>query len=299
VTQRTVLIIIIVVLVGAGGYFLTYAQQLSKTAEWLAQMSGVDDKEATKAMEQLSAHGSSRVYLQVVELAQNVDAHTRRRAAVVLGELGRPQAAEVLMPMLDDPEPEVRAAAAEALGRIGAHGSSNKLAQVVANDTEELPVRVSAARALASLAEPAAVPQLTRALAYRPAVGQDQQDSSWLLRVEAAWALGAIATPEAIRALSDELTGGAETNARVRTAMAYALGDAMTAAESPEESTAVALDALIQAAADEVGDVRIAASDSLLRISWPDEDSDKVEQVLQKAQSDPHYWVRHAVAPES
>ena len=297
-SRRTTLITIIIVLVAAGGYFLTYAQQRRRTTEWLEQMSGVDDKEAAKAMEQLVAQGRS-VYQSVAKHAENMDAHVRRRGAVVLGQLGQPRAAEVLMPMLDDSEPSVRAAAAEALGQLGADDSAGKLAQLVASDTEEVAVRISAARALVSLAETTTVSQLAQAIAYRPVVDEDEKDDSWLLRVEAARALGATATPAAIRALSDELTGDVESDARARTAMAYALGDAMTKTGSPEASIAPALGALIQAAGDEVGDVRIAAVNSLLRISWPREDSDRVEQTLTQAQSDPHYWVRYAVAAES
>jgi len=297
VKQRTTFITIIIVLVAAGGYLLTYAQRLSKTTEWLEQMSETDDKQAAKAMEQLVAQGSS-VYLRIAECAQNMDAHVRRRGAVVLGQLGQPRAAEVLIPMLDDSEPAVRAATAEALGQLGADDSASKLAQLVASDSEELGVRISAARALVSLAEQMTVSQLAQALAYRPVVGEDQQDDSWLLRAEAARALGATATPEAIRVLSDELTGDEEPNERVRTAMAYALGDAMTKTGAGEEDTGPVLDALIQVTSDKVGDVRIAAINSLLRVSWPDEDSDRIGQVLTQAQSDPHYWVRYAVAPE-
>ncbi len=301
-SRHTTLTIIIIVLLAAGGYFLTYTQQLRRTTEWLDQMSGVDDKEAAKAMEQLVAQGSN-VYPSVAKHAENMDAHVRRRGAVVLGQLGQPRAAEVLMPMLDDSEPPVRAAAAEALGQLGADDSVSKLAQLVASASEELAVRISAARALVSLAEQTAVSQLAQAMAYRPVVDvvdedEDEKDDSWLLRVEAAWALGATATPEAVRALSDGLTGDVESNGRVRTAMAYALGDAMTKTGSPEEGTAPALDALIQAAGDDVGDVRIAAVNSLLRVSWAHEDSDRVEQALTQTQSDPHYWVRYAVAAE-
>ncbi len=296
--QRTIFITIIIVLVAAGGYFLANAQQFRKTTEWLEQMSGVDDKEAAKAMEQLIARRGS-VYQCVAERAQNVDAHVRRRVAVVLGQLGQPQAAEVLMPMLNDPEPSVRAAAAEALGQLGIDDGATKLAQLVASNTEELGVRISAARALASLAETTTVSQLTQAVAYRPVVDEGQKDDSWLLRVEAGRALGAVGTPEAVKVLSDELTGDVEPNGRVRTAMAYALGDAMTKTGAIEEATEPVLDALVQAASDKAGDVRIAAINSLLRIAWPREDSDRVEQTLTQAQSDPHYWVRYAVAPES
>jgi len=298
VNQRTIFITIIIVLVAAGGYFLANAQQFRKTTEWLEQMSGVDDKEAAKAMEQLIARRGS-VYQCVAERAQNVDAHVRRRVAVVLGQLGQPQAAEVLMPMLNDPEPSVRAAAAEALGQLGIDDGATKLAQLLASNTEELGVRISAARALASLAETTTVSQLTQAVAYRPVVDEGQKDDSWLLRVEAGRALGAVGTPEAVKVLSDELTGDVEPNGRVRTAMAYALGDAMTKTGAIEEATEPVLDALVQAASDKAGDVRIAAINSLLRIAWPREDSDRVEQTLTQAQSDPHYWVRYAVAPES
>jgi len=299
VNRRSVVITLIIILVAAGGYSLTYWQQLRKSRQWLEEMSGKDDKQASAAMEQLATRGV-KVYQPLVELAHSSEPEARWRSAVMLGQLGQPKAAEVLLPMLDDPEVTVRAAATEALGHLGIEDAAGKVGQLVANDQEKLEVRISAARALALIPDEAAVPQLAGALAYQPAVDEEATDDSWQLRVEVAWALGAAATTEAIEALAQRLTNAREPDARVRTATAYALGDAVTQSGSAEEGGAAsALDALLEASEDETGDVRVAAIDSLLRVSWPKEQSDRVEQVLEKAKSDPHYWVRQAVTEES
>ena len=296
--RRSVVITLIIILVAAGGYSLTYWQQLRKSRQWLEEMSGKDGKQAAAAMEQLAVRGV-RAYQPLVELAQSSEPEARWRSAVMLGQLGQPKAAEVLMPMLDAPEAAVRAAAAEALGRLGIEDAVGKLGQLVANDQEKLEVRISAARALVLVPDEATVPQLVGALAYQPAVDDEATDDSWQLRVEAAQALGAAGTAEVIEALTQRLTDAMEPDARVRTAIAYALGDALSQSGSAEDRAIPALEALIEAAEDESGDVRVAAIDSLLRVSWPGEQSERVEQVLEQAKSDPHYWVRQAVTEES
>jgi len=298
VNRRSVVITLIIILVAAGGYSLTYWQQLRKSHQWLEEMSGKDDKQAAAAMEQLATRGV-RVYQPLVELARSSEPEARWRSAAMLGQLGQPKAAEVLTPMLDAPEATVRAAAAEALGHLGIEDAVGKLGQLVASDQEKLEVRISAARALTLIPDQAAVPQLAGTLAYQPAVDDEATDNSWQLRVEAARALGAAATAEAIEALVQRLTDAREPDARVRTAIAYALGDAVIQSGSADEGATSALDALIEAAEDETGDVRVAAIDSLLRVSWPKGQSDRIEQVLEKAKADPHYWVRQAVTEES
>jgi len=298
VNRRSVVITLIIILVAAGGYSLTYWQQLRKSRQWLEEMSGKDGKQAAAAMEQLAIRGV-RVYQPLVELAQSSEPEARWRSAVMLGQLGQPKAAEVLTPMLDAPEAAVRAAAAEALGHLGIEDAVGKLGQLVASDQEKLEVRISAARALVLIPDEARVPQLVGALAYQPAVDDEATDDSWQLRVEAARALGAAGTAEVIEALAQRLTDAVEPDARVRTAIAYALGDALSQSGSAEDEAIPALDALLEAAEDESGDVRVAAIDSLLRVSWPVEQSERVEQVLEQAKSDPHYWVRQAVTEES
>lgn len=296
--RRSVVVTLIVILVAAGGYSLTYWQQLRKSRQWLEEMSGKDDKQAAAAMERLASRGV-RLYQPLVELAQSPKPEVRWRSAVMLGQLGQPNAAEVLMPMLDAPEATVRAAAAEALGHLYVEDAAGKLGQLVASNQEKLEVRISAARSLALVPDEASAPQLAKALNYQLDGGDEVTDDSWQLRVEAARALGAVATDGAIQALADRLTEARESDAPVRRAIAYALGDAVAISGSAEEGTSVALDALVHAAGDEVGDVRLAAIDSLRRISWPSEQSERVEQVLAEAQADPHYWVRQAVAAES
>jgi len=295
VNRRSILIGLIIVLVAGGAYSLTYLHQLSKTADWLAQLSSLDAKQATDAMQRLPTSGA-QMYQRLVRMTNSLQPEERWRSAMLLGRLGRPEVAEALLPLLDDSHSAVRAAAAEALGRLGAQDTADKLARLFAGDSK-LTVRISAARALAALESGEVVPQLVEALQYRPAVAEEEEDPSWQLRAEAARALGAIATPEAVAAVARQLEG--EPNERARTAIAYALGDALVKNRpSPQQSTP-ALDALIAAASDEEGDVRIAAVSSLLRVSWPGEASKRVEQVLQRAHQDSHYWVRRAVGAES
>ena len=294
--QRSILIGLIIVLVAGGAYSITYLQQLSNTADWLIQLSSLDAKQATDAMQRLATSGI-QMHQRLVRMTNSLQPEERWRSAMLLGQLGRPEAAEALLPLLDDSHSAVRAAAAEALGRLCAQDAADKLARLLASDSQ-LTVRISAARALARLESGEVVPQLVEALQYRPAVAEEEEeDPSWQLRAEAARALGAIATPEAVAAVARQLEG--EPNERVRTAIAYALGDALVKNRpSPQQSTP-ALDALIAAASDEEGDVRIAAVNSLLRVSWPGEASKRVEQVLQHAHQDSHYWVRRAVGAGS
>jgi len=298
VNRRSVVITLIVIVVAMGGYSLTYWQQLRKSRQWLEEMAGENDKQAAAAMEQLASRGV-RLYEPLVELARSSKPEVRWRSAVMLGQLGQPKAAEVLTPMLDAPEATVRAAAAEALGHLYVEDAVGKLGQLVASDQEKLEVRISAARALALVPDKVSVPQLVKALNYQLDGGEEATDDSGQLRVEAAQALGAVATDGAIQALADRLTEAREPDASVRMAIAYALGDAMTISGSAEEEASVVLDVLVRAAGDEVGDVRVAAIDSLRRISWPDEQDERVEQVLVEAQADPHYWVRQAAEGKS
>ncbi len=291
--RRTVVIMLIILVVAAGGYYLTYLQQVGKTAELLEAMMSGDHKDGAEAMTQLGRRGV-RLYPQLIVLAQSQDPETAWRSAVLLGELGNPGAAEILSGRLSDPNATVRAAAAQTLGWLRAGQAAAALGELVANEGEELVVRISAARGLGGLAAPEAAPKLGQALKYQPVVAEDAVDDSWQLRVEAARTLGAVGTGQAVAKLAGQATSGAEPDIRVRTAIAYALGDALSSDGCDEEGLTAGLDALIAAARDEVGDVRIAAVSSLRRISPPEEQASRAESLLEAAARDPHYWVREA-----
>ena len=292
--RRTVVITLIIVVVAVGGYhYLLYWQQLGKTARLLEAMMSGEHKDGAEAMAQLGRHGV-RLYRQLIVLAQSQDPDTAWRSAVLLGELGNPGAAQVLSERLSDPNATVRAAMAQALGRLRAGQAAAALGELVANEGEELIVRLSAARGLGELAGVETVPKLGQALKYQPVVAEGAVDDSWQLRIEAARALGAVGTDQAVAELAGQATSAAEPDMRVRRAIAYALGDALGSGGATEEGFSAGFDTLLEAADDEVGDVRIAAVDSLRRISPPEEQASRAESVLEEARRDPHYWVREA-----
>ena len=77
---------------------------------------------------------------------------------------------------------------------------------------------------------------------------------------------------------------------------AYALGDALSKGACESSGALRGFEALVEAAQDEIGDVRVAAVDSLQRVSPPEGQDSKADSVLEQAGRDPHYWVRQAAA---
>ena len=291
--RRTTVITLIIVVVAAGGYYLTHWQQVRKTNELFQALLAPDDREASQAMAQLQAHGV-RLYPRLVALTQSPLPRARWRSAVLLGELGNPGAGAALLGLLADPDVTTRAAAAQALGRLGVEAAVEPLAQLVARVSEPLPVRVSAARALGLLGSGDAVPQLVPALGYQPVVAEGAADDSWQLRVAAAGALGTVANSEAVRALAGRTAAQVERDSQVRTAVAYALTDALVGGGLDEQDAAMAVEALVQAAKDDNGDVRAAAVIALVSVEIPPAQESQVEPVLEQARQDPDYWVRAA-----
>jgi HEAT repeat protein len=88
------------------------------------------------------------------------DSDVRATAAELIGLLGSASDADALEPWLNDAHPAVRAQAATALGRVGARRGAEGL--LAALEDEDPDVRVSAARALGAVRERAAVPALLR-----------------------------------------------------------------------------------------------------------------------------------------
>lgn len=135
------------------------------------------------------------------------------------GEEGEELAAS-LLDLLDDPDPDVRAAAADAVGK---RRIADALPALIASlEDDALPVRVAAARALGKIEDPAAVDALGRALAD----GEDLR-----FRKTAAWALGETESPEAVAALRRALDAVEER--RVRKRIVKALGETRHPAAVP------------------------------------------------------------------
>jgi HEAT repeat protein len=134
-------------------------------------------------------------------------------AASLLGLHGDLAAAPALTAVVRDPgrTPEVRRAAAEALGRIGAPQASDALTSALAFDPEP-PLRQAAAEALGRIGDPAAVPTLVACLAtddlmVRTACGDaltaiGPEGREWLERLAAGEGLGAVAARGALDVLA-------------------------------------------------------------------------------------------------
>jgi HEAT repeat protein len=88
----------------------------------------------------------------------------QRKAAFEAGRRGMRKAAELLRALLDSPEPDVRSAAAEALGKVGDGSAGNDLARLLADKKQPVFVRDTCAYALARLAYAPALDVLISAL---------------------------------------------------------------------------------------------------------------------------------------
>ena len=92
------------------------------------------------------------------------DSERQRKAAFEAGRRGMREAAELLRALLDSPEPDLRSAAAEALGKIGDRSAGDDLARLLADKKQPVFVRDTCAYALARLAYAPALDILISAL---------------------------------------------------------------------------------------------------------------------------------------
>jgi HEAT repeat protein len=212
----------------------------------------------------LLGQGAAEAQGALIRLLSDSDAKVRTEAALALGLAGAPfgPAVEPLVLALEvDPEGEVRAAAAESLGRIGpleptvaeavkalARGLADREWRVCHASAEALGRYESAARA--------ALPELVRALDSRPKGRSERLDA--LARCAAIDALGRLgpAAAEAAPALTRLL---ADQKPVVRCAAAEALGRIGPAAAPAQAALELALK-------DDSGDVRTAAAEALKSI---------------------------------
>jgi hypothetical protein len=160
-------------------------------------------------------------------------AANKMAAIDALGQSGAPQALPALMAQLKDPRPEVRAAAAEGLGRLGAQGGLPALR--TAHQSDQSPfVRTKAAAALLKLNDTSGLTMLRELLVSDSPEGRlagaealaDTPDGTWTdvvrglaqsgeptIRLAAARLIGST-DPALARAVADALA--ADTNLAVR-----------------------------------------------------------------------------------
>lgn len=195
-----------------------------------------------------------------------------------LGRIGGEAAREALVPALASRMPEIRTAAAVALGEMGGLAAAALLEQALPRLTGREP-RVSAVLALGFAGEATAVPTLSRLLAAdpdhevraaaaralrllgepasRPALAAALNDPQADVRQQAAWALGALgalgdpaAEPALVRALGDR-------TADVAFAAGFALVQARVTSAGP---------ALVPLLADRRPRPRLAAAGALVML---------------------------------
>lgn len=166
----------------------------AEKAALIERFSSADDaacEAAAIALGQQSAAGLAAL----AELLSAAEADARFWAVRGLWANGSPEAVELLLPGLSDPEEMVRSGAALALGELKAEAAVEALVTLLATDSTESGNH--AADALAKIGQPAAE-VLVRAL---------QDERPWV-RVRAAKALVSVESKQAIpalfRALDDE-----------------------------------------------------------------------------------------------
>ena len=89
----------------------------------------------------------------------------RAAIATAIGAVGDPTKVSALLPLLSDPDPDVRRAAARALGRMGDPKAAAPLAEALAQPDQPLLVRRALAAAIVHAPHPDAQPALLQALA--------------------------------------------------------------------------------------------------------------------------------------
>ena len=289
-SRRTAVYILILGLVAAGIYWLSYQHRVRQTSELMTLLASPDHIKGTEAMGKLKAHGID-VQERLADSLTSKVSRVRWRSAVLLGQLNDPSAAEPLMQRLDDPEPQVQAAAVRAVGQLRVKSAIPRLTTMLSGDSEPV-VQLAAAQALGLLGAEDAVGALITALAEQETPEEDQPQNGWQLAVAAAQALGSIGTAEAGIALIGAVQPDQQPDERVRQAAAYALSDAALGLQHDETQLSNIIQALLVAGKDDQANVRVAAIHSLLLVPAPSSQQQTVAQLIEQARSDPHYWVR-------
>ncbi len=284
VNRKTLTNIIIVVVLVAVVWGVSALQRSARATGLTKDLQVQDDYQAYRAMRKMNGLGAA-AQARAVPLLKAAEPYLRARAAILVGNTGNPRHAPAVLELLQDPDATVRAAAATALGRLGAGAAVQPLTALLQQATQPLEVRTAAARSLALLAAPEAAPVLI-ALLQAPS---DPQEAA--LRQAATIALGTVKSKEAVEELTALLQPDREPDVVVRTLAAEALAHAAPAEERQGMQVG---EALIGAMRDEASEVRIAAVHSLGMVALPAAMGERSRAALEEARNDDEYWVREA-----
>jgi len=323
VNRRTATLVVVVIVVIAGVYAITWWQRTRETERLLDDLQVADHGVATKAMEGLRDRASAISGRLRRTLREGGD-RQRWRAAMLLGDAGGPQVRAALIEALGDVCADVRLAAALSLGRLGATGAADRIAVLATDADEEIAVRAGAVRTLERLRAADYLGEVRQIAADRPdppppapedgteeadeAEEAPSDDAAPLRRaaVHAVAVLGAAAraagepgleggprpAEEAAAVLLASSLSANEPNATVRQAACYALADLARLTADPQIELQVVRALAAALGGDEVADVRIAAAHSLRTVEMPPDAVEIARRALDDAQFDDHYWVR-------
>ena len=173
---------------------------LSHLCQLLAELPLTDLQSALQA---LVSSGDPVVLTQLGALVALSAAEPKRVLIHTIGEGSGAAGVDILLRLLTDPEPQIRAAAAEALGKLKAAEAAPALCDALRRESDFGPgarVKAAAARALGEIGSPEAVPSLAAVLFGGGVLAVlTSQDP----KVAAAEALGKIGTVEARQVMED------------------------------------------------------------------------------------------------
>ncbi len=141
-----------------------------------------------------------RVTGRLVEELESDDIDVRKQVVDALAAIGDPESRAPLRHVVDDEDPNVRAAAAEALGVVGGVEEISHLLTIAQRGDEDVLVRLSSLRALSNMEASVGVASL----------GDSLEQS--LLRPAAFELLGHSADPDAVEALLKGLASGSRSS---------------------------------------------------------------------------------------
>lgn len=170
----------------------------------LASDSNMSVEQREAAFAEMVQDGATEIqYLLDISVDTTQSTRVRWVAIRALGEIRGPQAQEVLMVTLRDPQPAIRTASVSALGDLGDVKNVALVGRLLEDDA--VIVRVAAAEALGKLKDSKSIPLLERAL--KDPRNEYRGASLWV-RAHYVMALGEIgdasAYPILLQCLSDE-----------------------------------------------------------------------------------------------
>ena len=173
----------------------------SNSAEMMKLIGSSDPSVAIEAMRRAGELKTAAAVAPLAKVLQQPNVELRQAAAQTLSEIGSPGALRLLETALNDDDRDVRIAAVKALGVRGHRAALPRVEAVVRGKTvkgADLTEKMAYFEAYGALARDAGIPPLNKLLNQRSFWGRRATPE---LRACAARALGIIGTPDALEAL--------------------------------------------------------------------------------------------------